>query len=407
MSAPIISKIRVYNSNKKHQPIKNKAHVNYIGKRIGVMMNDEMAHGLFGKVGDMSYGDIKNIDKVSNYVLDKSDKGTHIYRGLISLKEDDTIRLGYQNRETWEEMLFENIFVIGEKIGIPPSRLEFVSAVHMDLGHPHLHYDLWDKEQDVKAPFIHPKISNDIRIHLTKSIYEDDLQVLYKQKNHARDVLTGNADDYFKDFFLPIKDMTDKEFISYKKLLAQSPDIANGHLMNNKFSDSYIDEIALEILELRDKLPKTGRLTYQFLEPELKEEIEVIVKRLINTNEDFRREFDKYVDASGSITSLYTTDEKRIKQSKEKAEDEIIKRLSNRLLSRIKEVNVEKWKADKHKQVMRENTISIILDLSQFLSRLTEANENKAYTEHRELSKQAKIEYAKSQEHASSIDWDK
>lgn len=306
MASPVVFKLRVIDPLSRNAPLRNRAHIFYIAKRIGASLNEGLSHGLTGKIGDNEFGVIKNIKENADYIKQKTDDGTIMYRGIISLAEEDAIRLGYDSKEAWERLIQENIFDIAEKTGVPASRLEYVAAVHMDKGHPHIHFMFWDKEQGVKKAFIHPKVSNQIRIDLTKHIYRDELEELYQLKNNARDVLSGDSDKFFKDFFEYIMKMSHKEYRQAMEELKNNPENAAGYFMNNRLSPAYLETFADKIFAFKEKLPKTGRINYQLLPPELKSELEDIITELIATNEDFSREFDNYVNTSETIASYYS-----------------------------------------------------------------------------------------------------
>lgn len=410
MASPVIFKLRVISPRSQDAPIRNKSHVFYIGKRRGTVINDCMSHGLFGKMLGKEFGNIENIKEVADYIYDKTKENTNMYRGIISLKEEEALRLNYDKKETWEELIKGNIFEIADKIGIPSSRVEYCGAVHMEKRHPHTHFILWDKEQKVKEPFIHSSIANKIRVDLTKKIYADELREFYQLKNEARDILSSNSSDFFKDFFEPFAHMDKEEYKKTIEKLRKNPDNALGHLIDNRIAPFVLEDFALKILEFKEKLPKTGRLNYKFLLPELKSELEDIVLDLVSNNEHFLREFEKYGNISKTIASHYSTDEIILEKAKQKAETELLKRLSNRLLKSIKEINYSHKRIEgiqKNKAFRKTIAIKIITELFSFLTRTNEAEQRKCESKRVELSKQAKKELAIKKEHASYIDWER
>ena len=406
-ASPIMFKLRVIAPNAKDAPARNKAHIFYIGKRPGVSLNDGMAHGLFGKMQGEEFSEIKSIGKASEYIHEKTIDRTIMYRGVISLKEADALRLGFDKREEWEKLIKQNIFEMADKIGVPASRIEYACAVHMDVGHPHIHFMFWDKEQDVKKPFVHPRISNDIRVSLTKKIYHDEMQELYQLKNEARDGLTAETDSFFKDFFEPFRNMTEQAYRRTMAELRRNPDNALGLLVNNRIPNVMLDDFAAKIFEFREKLPPKGRINYKTLKPELKEELADIVWELIATNEDFYSEFEKYTDVSRALASYYTTDETALDKAKQKAEDDLIKRLSNKLLNAVKETRRSEKDDRQSKNDMRSQALRIFASLFSFLSRENEAQKQKWEDARGELSAQAKKDLAIKEEHASGLDWER
>ena len=110
----------------------------------------------------------------------------NVYRGIISLKEEDAIRLGYDNRSQWEIMIKKNIQEIAKVMNIPFSRLEYCGVVHLKKGNPHLHYMFWDRSQKINRCYISTYQQNKVRDIVTKGIYNEELQELYVQRDKIK-----------------------------------------------------------------------------------------------------------------------------------------------------------------------------------------------------------------------------
>ena len=81
------------------------------------------SHGLFGPDGLEDPTEIQEeIGEVESFV----------WRGIISLKEDDAKELGYLDKDKWQDMLRARVPEMAEKMGIRPCNLRWVAAVHME-----------------------------------------------------------------------------------------------------------------------------------------------------------------------------------------------------------------------------------------------------------------------------------
>jgi len=406
---------------------KNKANIMYIGQYSGagstIAKNKDMKHGLFGKYNGRDSGDIESIKNAATYVKLKTQKGTNMYRGIISLEEKEALKHGFDNRMEWESFIQQQIFSMADKIDIPASRLEYVCAVHMQRGHPHMHFTMWDKNQGLKKAYVHESISNSIRCDINKAFYQEELAELYIVKNNSRDDLTCSTKDFFKDFFDPIQNMTKKELDMLVGELQQNPDHAAGQIFDSKVTDETLENIGLRIIRFREKLPKSGHITYKTLTPDLKEELKGIVKDIINSNASFSRELEIYIDTNVELVSFYSA-KKNLKTEQEKAaksaEEDVLKRLSNQLLKEIKEINNRLYEnqekeyqnnqTERWQEQTRYHTFMIIKNLFSFFSRIAESEQRRGSSFNRrkdELSKQAKKELAIKLEHKSSIDWER
>ena len=184
----VISKLRAYSPNKKDTPTGNIKHLYYIATRTNAVTN-ECGSSIFG------YYNYKNLEpdiqkkEVAKYIKNISQARNNVYRGIISLKEEDAIRLGYDNRSQWEIMIKKNIQEIAKVMNIPFSRLEYCGVVHLKKGNPHLHYMFWDRSQNINRCYISTYQQNKIRDIITKGIYNEELQELYKQRDTIKNDL--------------------------------------------------------------------------------------------------------------------------------------------------------------------------------------------------------------------------
>ena len=186
--AKVISKLRAYSPNKKDTPTGNIKHLYYIATRKNAVIN-KYGSSIFG------YYNYKNLEpdiqkkEVARYIKSISEAKNNVYRGIISLKEEDAIRLGYTNRKQWESMIQKNIQEIAKVVNIPFSRLEYCGVVHLKKGNPHLHYMFWDRSQKINRCYISEYQQNRIRDIITKGIYKEELQELYNERDAIKNDL--------------------------------------------------------------------------------------------------------------------------------------------------------------------------------------------------------------------------
>lgn len=186
--AKVISKLRAYSPNKKDTPTGNIKHLYYIATRKNAVIN-EYGSSIFGYY---NYGNLKpDIQKkeVARYIKTISEEKNNVYRGIVSLREDDAIRLGYTNRKQWEIMIQKNIQEIAKVMNIPFSRLEYCGVAHLKKGNPHLHYMFWDRNQKINRCYISEYQQNKIRDIITKGIYKEELQELYNERDTIKNDL--------------------------------------------------------------------------------------------------------------------------------------------------------------------------------------------------------------------------
>jgi hypothetical protein len=395
----LIYKQRCVSPNKWDTPINNRRHVEYIATRPGAMKDLNTCNALFGKLKDMdSTEGVTNLKEFLNYIELKSKEKTCFYRATISLREEDAIRLGYLNRDKWKEMITEHIYKISEKMNLPSSSMEWVAAVHMEKGHPHLHLVYWDTEQGVRDFFVKPATAAEIRKHLLKEVFSEDFSILFKDKNEAKQAMSQKTKSFLEEDHPELADVI--------RSVSSSHNLPP--VMFSKISDTKLLKLAEELYLLKSRLSRKGALKYSYMPEDIKKDINRIVMTMLDSSKDLSGAFNSYIKVNSKIAGMYTNDIDSLGKAEEKAEAEAIKMMGNKLLSSIKKINEKEWQAvkDSYKKQMAFNTI---LELFNTMSqKLGESEAKKTIMERNtDLSKQAKKELAKKKDNASGVDWER
>jgi hypothetical protein len=392
-------------------PRRNKAHMEYIGSRPGAVRNEGMNHGLFGAVDGKKAEEAKNLRELSRHIETKTRGGAIAYRAVISLAEADALRLGYDDPEKWRELVRSRLPDMCEKIGIPVQNLEYAAAVHRDKGHPHVHILFWDKAQDVKKEaFVKPEVSNSIRVGLIKHVFGEEMAVLQEMKNEARRAALDNAGGFFGGFIDAFSDMTPEDYAAASERLGrgESP-LADGSLIYSRFNSADMRELAADLLHLAELVPKTGRLNFKLMPPEVKDEIRAFLEKVLEKNTDCDREFKKYIQAAVELSKYYSDKPEVHDKAGKTAYDDMLTRLGNAVLRAIKKLNQQArgkaWEENRE-TYKRQMTEGLVTELYGILSRAAHSEESKLAYRAGELSKQAKKELAMKLENSSGYDWE-
>ena len=241
--AKVISKLRAYSPNKKDTVMGNIKHLYYISTRTNAVCN-EYGSSIFGYY---NYNNLKeDITKkeVAKYIKGISENKNNVYRGIISLREDDAIKLGYTKRENWEKMIKKNIQEIAKVMNIPFSRLEYIGVFHFKKGNPHLHYMFWDREQKINRCYISEYQQNKIRDIITKGIYKDELEELYKERDKIK------------------QDLKTKDLIEEMKIV--NIENCNSKIPYQKIKNKDRKKLILDFKKIVKKLPKKRKIKLCF-----------------------------------------------------------------------------------------------------------------------------------------------
>jgi hypothetical protein len=407
----VVYKLRVISPRSRDAPQRNRAHTEYIGRRLGVVLNEGLKHGLFGVADGKKAEEVEKIRELSRYVEAKTRKSAIMYRAVISLAEADALRLGYDDPEKQRELVRSRLPSMCEKIGIPIQNLEYVAAVHKDKGHPHVHIQFWDKAQDIKKEaFVKPEVAGAIRVGIIKHVFGEEMTALHEIKNAARKAATDNADNFFGMFTDAFADMTPEQYAAASERIKrdESP-LADGSLIYGRFKSADMRELAADLLRLGDLVPQAGRLGYKLMPADVKDEIRTFLEKVLEKNTDCDREFKKYVQAAVRLSEYYTDKPETHGKAGLAAYDDMMTRLGNTVLRTIKKLNrqtrCKAWE-EKREVYRRQMTEGLVTELFGILSRAAHAEENKLAYAYRtgELSKQAKKELAVKLESSGGYD---
>ncbi len=208
--------------------------VQYAAERPGVVKLGE--HGLFGQE---DYVDLKKASKeIYNH------KGI-VWTEVVSLRQEDAERLGYDTPEAWRNLVRSKQFEIAYYHKIPADKLKCYGAFHKAEGHYHMHLIVFNKNPS--GEFISKKNYNQYKDMFTKTIFKDELKQIYDERQSLRDKIIDE-----------IKKTVDGFEINIGEPSAEFAEKLN----ELKFSlDGY-----------------KGKKNYQFLSKDQKEKVDAVVK---------------------------------------------------------------------------------------------------------------------------------
>ncbi len=378
----------------------NYAHIRYIATRPGASKNEGMSHGLFGKLQPGNLTEFKTWQEVAKEVRELSYKKVNIFRSVISFNPETAAELGLKDHRAWENYIEKHIHILASKNGISRRNLSWACAHHNEPSHPHIHIVFWDKNQKTMKNFVSPKVADSIRIELIKETFAEKIADYCRVKEKHKSELKEVTDDLVKDFDDYMKTIYPKEYKKLKELA--------GKIDDEELKDIPIDSIlkgidlspiSIRIFQLKDILPKKGRLYYQLLPEEAKEQVDRLVEDLKQGIPHLKQLIDEYADTKSKMAMLYDTDPESVARHKDKAIKEMDKLIANRLIAVIKTlVNKEfellkleyskEYKSYKTQQMICE----ILIMIEQNIDDLNLDYNDRQKSESTELSKRAKKE---------------
>lgn len=406
----VIFLFETFNPNKRTTFFKHKNYTNYLAYSEYAIRNKNTSHGLFGKINEVpNIQDMKNVERVNEYIIKLAKNKVPIYRITLSLEEYGAIRLGYDKQEKWKELFESKLVSLAEKMNIRYEDLQYTGAVHLESGHPHLQVMIWSKQKDKMNYYINYSRINKMRDEFTNAIFREDLIQLYNEKDIAKKGIIKK-----NDFLQKLKEVnSNPRFI--KDIMQYEKDFANKKIMKKTFKDKELQKLVDELLVLKQQLKTTqGSIKYQYLKkyPYIIKQVDSISKTIIDMSLETQKEIDKYISAKQKIVSFkYQDKEKIIKAQgieKEKAEEEILKLIGNQILNFERVLLNEK---EEHSQItyinQSRNLIWRVFDCIYFSTRQQEKYIRRFELKYKkQLSKQAKKDLAIKRSNSSLFNWE-
>lgn len=198
----------VGSNGRKFSPSRNAHYVQYIGEREHVFKSShesnlvkymgEREHaarhsdnGLFGYING-SFSDNYSTSEMQNYVRKISTSHRNVFHSIFSFTPESAEEAGLRTFGDWEEWVKFHISDISRNMKMKQENIEYLAAVHLKEGQPHVHIMWWDKAQEVLINRVDPVICGQIRIDVIKSTYPCRRKPRYPRQITARPPHTAN-----------------------------------------------------------------------------------------------------------------------------------------------------------------------------------------------------------------------
>ena len=160
---------------------KRKNYVDYIANRPRV--EKLSSHGLF------TSGNEKII--LSKVAEEIANHQGNVWTPIISLKREDTVRTGFDNAESWHNMLSYLAPTIAESLKIPVQNFKWYAAFHNESHHPHVHMICYCANP--REGFLTKKGIEKMKSGLVKNIFKNEMQGIYLAQAKRRDDLKSES----------------------------------------------------------------------------------------------------------------------------------------------------------------------------------------------------------------------
>ncbi len=277
-------------------------YINYIATRPSVEKDKKANHGLFNLNGladlqeniDMAkkykkhikWSYVISLERKENIDMAKKYKKHIKWSYVISLERNDAVETGFDKAIAWRNLLNTKVNEICKTYNISLENLVLNFSYHDKDHHPHIHLFFYSKDR--KEGFIKggedglKKATRKLKSMFFNEIFKDDVSYLKIRKTDIREEMKNTLQ---------------------QKLI---------NLTKEKIIDNTLENMLLELAKDIKENHK-GKLVYGFLNKELKEKVDDILKYIVNSNKTVNVIYNSYLDTQKKFISFYI-DEKEIRE---------------------------------------------------------------------------------------------
>lgn len=281
-------------------------HVKYAGERPG-------SHGLFTQ--DEDHPDLKAVQREL-----LQHRGV-VWRAVLSLREDDAVRLGYTTRKAWETMLRATVAEAAANMGIREDNLRWVAAFHAVQGHPHAHLVWWEKNPTRIRGVISEGEKKDMRRVFVREIYAEERSRLLAEKTALRDLLRETA----RQDVLTLAREIRQAKLEVRALAGKEPGIAP------ELNPAAEQELASKLSSLASIMPGHGRIALAYMPQEVKTQTREIADWMLR-QPGFIQSAEKYKAIARQLASHHTLRAEALEEAARKAYEDLRDRIAQEVL---------------------------------------------------------------------------
>ena len=215
-------------------------YLDYVSHRPGVQMDGE--HGLW-----CAGGKVRNLSQAVREVAEHTGS---VWTPVVAIRREDAERLGYNDAESWRQLVCACAPEIARGYKIPLEHLHWYAAFHRKEDSVHIHMVVFSS--DPKEGYLTRQGIQQVKSAFGRRIFQQDLLHVYEQKTEYRDALGRDAER------------------TMAELITQ---METGQIQN--------ENLERLVLELAQRLHNTqGKKVYGYLPPVDKALVDAIVDEL-------------------------------------------------------------------------------------------------------------------------------
>ncbi len=163
---------------------------------IRKIAEEGLARAERGEQGHALWNGADEVIHLNQVAKEAAEHNGNIWTFVLSLKRENAVRLGYDNADTWRELVRGKSVEIAKAMGIPLDHFVWYGAFHNEGHHPHIHLMYYSKNP--KEGYLGSKNLMKLKSSFANEIFHDELYYIYEQKDEVRETLKKYFDDKLK-----------------------------------------------------------------------------------------------------------------------------------------------------------------------------------------------------------------
>jgi hypothetical protein len=289
------------------------AHVEYAAERPG-------SSGLFGPDPERPPG-------WREVAADLARHSLPTWRLIVSLREEDAVRLGMTERKDWEPAIREGVQKAMEAMHLNPQSARWVAAFHEKQGHPHCHLVIWEEPHPGarRRGRLTPKEMRGVWRSFARELFRAERTRLAAEKAALRDLVRDLARGDVARAAELVREVRGMARLAVQALEGGRPGIPP------TLRQPQLEDLASQLAALAGIMPGKGRAALAYMPEPVKARAREIADWLLR-QPGFAQSAARYQELARELASHYTRKPEVLDRAGQKAYGDLRDRVAQQVV---------------------------------------------------------------------------
>lgn len=271
-----------------------------------------------------------------------------VWRLIISLREDDAMRLGFTERANWETAVRQGVQSATKAMHLDSEHTRWVAAFHQKQGHPHAHVVVWETPHAAarRQGLLETGERKGVWRAFARELFREDRDRLTAEKSAIRDAVRDLAKGDVSRAAELVKEIGCKARLEVRAMDGGPPGVLP------TLREGQQTELVRCLEGLAGIMPGKGRVALAYMPPEVKAQARDVADWLLR-QPYFKQSTDRYTELARELASHYVRKPEALQEAGRKAYDDLRDRVAQVVLRGAAELN----RADRESAIARERVV--------------------------------------------------